>query len=202
MTGGVTFLRWLGVLLAATVLMLSPAGAADLRLVAVDETPTLAPPAPDYRVPTDPGTVFYVQRSMNPNTVVYAARFQANGKLEPDEPLVAFWRRFNNEGELKELSFIERRFAYGVKTSRRADGTFDVRFRALPDLNFVLEQTGPRRAVLTFAGHGERIVVDHAYLEIDESGLIPSVVGLKLYGRRDGGHPVELVYSVTGGSIG
>ncbi|HET7410000.1 MAG TPA: DUF4833 domain-containing protein [Paracoccaceae bacterium] len=189
-------------LLALPILLLAPpqAQAAELRLVGV--TAAGQPPAPEYPVPNDAGMVLYMQRSTNPNTVVYAARFGADGRLDQKDPITAYWRRFNTDGHVKDLSTIERRMAYGVTSSRREPGVFDVRFRAIPDIPLVLEQRGPGQAVLTFAPKGQAIDLTYGYLEVDESGLIPSVTGIKLFGqRRADGQPVQVTYSVRRGEI-
>ena len=38
-----------------------------------------------------------------------------DGKLDAKRPVDVFWRRFNDDGERKELSSIERSMAFGVK---------------------------------------------------------------------------------------
>jgi hypothetical protein len=122
--------------------------------------------------------------------------------LESEGPISAYWRRFNTDGDVKDLSMVERQMAYGVTASQRAPGVFDVRFRAIPEIPLVLEQRGPGQAMLSIAPQGEPIDLTYGYLEVDEGGLIPSVTGIKLFGkRRSDGQPVELTYSVSGGQI-
>lgn len=187
-------------LCALMLLVPSLAASADLHLTGV--TAPDAAPAPDYPVPEDAGMVFYLQRSMNANTVVYAARFDSDGKLKSKKPLAVFWRRYNTDGDKQSLSFIERNMAYGVTTSRQAPGVFRVRFQAIPDIPLVLKQDGAGQAMLTITPKGKTIDLIYGYLQIDESGLLPSVTGIRLFGRlHDGGEPVEVTYSVEGGGI-
>ncbi len=161
------------------------------------------PPAPDYPVPNDRGQVFYLQRSANANTVVYAARFGPDGVLERKKPLSAYWRRYNSRGQVAGLSLLERKLAYGVSADAHAGGGFDVDFRAIPQLGVVLEQRGPGRAVLTFAPEGQPIDLTYGYLQVDDGGLMPEVTGLRLFGRRRAdGQRVQIDYGVTGGEIG
>ena len=189
-------------LLAVPILMLAPpaAGAAELSLRGI--SPAGAPPAPDYPVPNDPGMVLYMQRSTNPNTVVYAAQFASDGTLHSKDPIKAYWRRYNASGEVKDLSGIERRMAYGVTTSPRGDGSFDFRFRAIPEIPLVLEQRGAGQAVLTFAPQGQPVDLTYGFLEVSDGGLLPSVTGVRLFGeRRSDGQPVQVTYSVQRGQI-
>ena len=42
----------------------------------------------DYPIPPESATrLFFIQRSVNPNTVVYEARLRADGTLDPEQPI-------------------------------------------------------------------------------------------------------------------
>lgn len=182
------------------MLLAGSADAAGLRLLGVE--PAGSAPAPTYPVPNDPGMIFYLQRSPNPNTVVYSANYDAAGRLDSNDPVDAFWRRFNSDGQVKKLSLIERRLAYGVGTSPRAGGGIEVRFRAVPNIPLLLEERGPGQAVLTITPQGEPVDLSYGFLQVDEGGLLPRVTGLTLFGRRQtDGQPVEITYGVTDGQI-
>ena len=136
-----------------------------------------------YPVPQEPRQVFYVQRSLNPNTVVYVARM-ADGRLDADEPVEVYWRRYNNEGEKKELSALERRLAFGVKSEPvpHQPGRFMVRVVSYPDRPALLRlAAGVPRLEAVVAG--EPAGLDHAYLEVDDSGSLPRVTRVDLHGH-------------------
>ena len=63
---------------------------------------------PEFKVPDEPDQLFYVQRSPNSNTVIYAAKLDAQGNLNSSAPVEAFWRKFNIDGSKQPLNFIER----------------------------------------------------------------------------------------------
>ena len=58
--------------------------------------------------------LFYLQRDPDANTVIYELNFRKDGSLHPESPIIASWIRYSEQGQRKELSGIERRFAYGV----------------------------------------------------------------------------------------
>lgn len=148
--------------------------------------------AEDYPVPREPNQIFYVQRSLNPNTVVYAARLQ-NGRLDPKRPVEVYWRRYNDDGERKELSSIESRFAFGVRAEPVKDqpGTFKVSVVSYPKRAATLRLVdGVPRLEISVGGVPARL--DHAYLEVDDSGSVPSVLRVDLYGfALETGAPVK-----------
>lgn len=137
----------------------------------------------DFPVPAEKNQIFYVQRSLNSNTIVYAARLGADGALDAKRPVDVYWRRYNDEGERKELSSLERSMAFGVKTEPAADqpGGFMVRVVSYPKRAALLRLVDGRpRLEMTVAGVPARL--DHAYLDVDDSGSVPSVNRVDLYG--------------------
>ena len=59
--------------------------------------------------------LFKIERNKNANIVQYDAQLEDDGRLHHNKPVVAYWVRLAHGGEIKELSWIQRRFAYGFK---------------------------------------------------------------------------------------
>ena len=187
------------VLLGAT-----PATAqSKLKLIETKISSRLPAARPDWPVPRDQFTVFYIQRSSNPNTVVYGARFDKNGTLKRNKAVVAYWRRFNTDGAVKPLNFVERNFAYGVNFRRNSDDeTYKVTFKALKDLNTTLRPDGPNKAALWAKIGNVDIRLAYAFLDLDENGVVPKVTRLRLYGTDPkSGRAHTYIFSVSGGAI-
>ena len=147
----------------------------------------------DFPVPTEENQVFFVQRSINSNTIVYTARLREDGTLDPKRPVEVFWRRFNDEGERKELSSLERSMAFGVKSEPVAGqpGSYMIRVVSYPKRAALLKIVdGVPRLEMKVAGVPARL--DHAYLDVDDSGSVPSVNRVDLYGiELATGKPVQ-----------
>src|ERR1700704_665677 len=67
------------------------------------------PPAPAVRFLP----LFVIERSVNSNVVHYDARIGADGKLDPMQPVVAYWIMGAEDGRRQELNLLERTRAYG-----------------------------------------------------------------------------------------
>lgn len=164
--------------------------AAALLLLAAAVLPATAE---EYPVPREPNQVFYVQRSLNSNTIVYTANLDEQGQLDPKRPVDVYWRRYNDEGERKELSGLERSMAFGVKADPVPDkpNSFMVRvvsYAKRPALLRVVD--GVPRLEMKVAGVPARL--DHAYLDVDDSGSVPSVNRVDLYGfALESGKPLK-----------
>jgi hypothetical protein len=159
---------------------------------------------PDFPVPTDPNMLFFIQRSTNSNTVVYTANIRADGRLDPDHPVQAFWRRFNTTGERKALGFFEAQMAYGVRARRgKMAGEYEIRFVALPDRRGTLRQDADGTIELTFPMRGQAVRPGYAYVEVNEAGIVPSVERVTLHGTDlASGKVIVETMTVSGGEIG
>lgn len=67
--------------------------------------------------------LFKIERNSNANIVQYDAQIGPDGKLDKRRPVVAYWVRLAEQGQIKKLSWIQKMFAYGFKTDydREAD---------------------------------------------------------------------------------
>ena len=59
--------------------------------------------------------LFIIERSKNANVVHYDARLTADGELDPKEPVIAYWVKLTKDGRREELSWIEKKKAYGFE---------------------------------------------------------------------------------------
>jgi hypothetical protein len=178
-------LVWILALLSALPIatpVVTPAWARDFTSQ-VSESGEIPKLRPEFKVPDEPGQLFYVQRSPNSNTVIYAARLDAKGNLDPSAPVEAFWRKFNIDGSKQPLNFIERMTAYGVKLDRAKAGqpaTFSI--AALPErkLSVSLDSGHRPQALMQIGSH--KVKVAYVYLHVVEGGLMPSVPELDIFG--------------------
>jgi Domain of unknown function (DUF4833) len=138
----------------------------------------------EFPVPSDPNMLFYIQRSVNANTVVYTAHFDSHGRIDPDEPVDVYWKWYNVDGQRKPINFIERVMAYGVKSVAYGGSSRTVSFKvaALPERELLLGQDdhGRAEALTQFGDRTARLI--YVYLQVDDSGLLPSVTAMDLFG--------------------
>ena len=164
------------------ILMALPAAARDFSS-SISESAEIAQLRPEFKVPDEPNQLFYVQRSPNANTVIYAAKLDARGNLDSRTPVEAFWRKFNIDGSKQPLNFLERMTAYGVKLDARKPGqaiTFTI--AALPERKLTLVLDAQHRPEATMRIGDRTVKVAYVYLQVVEGGLMPSVPSLDIFG--------------------
>ena len=160
-------------------------GAANARDFAstVTESDHIERMRPEFKTPDEPNQLFYVQRSPNSNTVVYAAHLDAHGDIDRGDPVEAFWRKFNVDGARTGLNFMERMMAYGVRLDRVQPGkpvTFTI--AALPErkLTLTLDAQHRPQALMQMGSHTVKLA--YVYLHVVEGGLLPKVPELDIFG--------------------
>ncbi len=176
---------------------------ADLQFDTYKTTATIPRARQEFPVPKDPDQVFYIQRSLNSNTVVYAAQFDRNGVLKTAHSIRPYWRRFDTDARIKPLKWVENAFAYGVESKRDpTTNHHNVTFKALSQISAQLRQSGPNQAALWTRLEGRDLRLEYAFLDLDETGLVPKVARLRLYGTDpDSGLVYTYVFSVSGGEF-
>jgi hypothetical protein len=160
--------------------VVAPAWARDFTSE-IKESAEIPKIRPEFKVPDEPNQLFYVQRSPNSNTVIYAARLDAKGNLDAATPVEGFWRKFNIDGSKQPLNFIERMSAYGVRLdATKKPVTFSI--AALPErkVTVSLDDQHHPQALMQIGTH--RVKVAYVYLHVVEGGLMPSVPELDIFG--------------------
>ena len=74
--------------------------------------------------------LFYVQRTINSNTIVYTLNQDVNGKINEQEPISAFWVKFAQGGKKEQLTYVQKKYAYGLRSKLldKDKGVFMVEF--------------------------------------------------------------------------
>jgi uncharacterized protein DUF4833 len=140
---------------------------------------------PEFKVPDEPNQLFYVQRSPNANTVVYAARLDGAGNPDANTPVEAFWRKFNIDGSKQPLNFMERLMAYGVKMdARKAGQPVTFRIAALPERTLTLGLDAQKKPQALIQIAGRNVKLAYVYLHVVEGGLLPKVPALDIFGTE------------------
>ena len=70
-------------------------------------------PAYLHAAAPDRQALFKIERNQNANIVQYDVQIGVDGKLLKKEPVVGYWVRLAEKGQVQELSWIQKTFAYG-----------------------------------------------------------------------------------------
>jgi len=184
--GALRLINHATLLLTFLVLLNTSAHAFDGRVASINLSSALPVMRQDAPVPNEPGQVLYVQRSKDRNTLIAAARYDAAGNLDREDPIVLYWRRYEEEGQTRALSLRQRLFAPMRVRPLDTQGEFDIRFRAMAGSTMTLRQTGPFQAELIAQVNDNTVRLHYAFVDMVD-GLIPRVEAVLLFGQHISG---------------
>ena len=140
---------------------------------------------PDYPVPDDPQMLFYIQRSNNANTVVYAARRNAQGEFDSRNPVDVYWRRLASDGKRSELTYLERTIAFGVEVHPLGSGdkAFEINLVSYPRRKVVLKLDADGSPVVLMDIPGHKLKLEYAYIQLADSRLVPRLDYIDIFGK-------------------
>jgi hypothetical protein len=111
--------------------------------------------------------LFYIQRTNNTNTIVYQLNMDEQGEVDEDDPVHIFWIRYAENGQQEELSYMQRKFAYGLHTKKLSDGRFELRFVARRGFPFYLNKdTRGNYKVYTHI-EGKQLILQKIFVSIN-----------------------------------
>lgn len=154
----------------------------DIQLAAMSLLAALLLPATGWTADAEQQTLFHIERSKNDNIVQYDALVDEDGRLNKRKPVVAYWIRPHKEDRIKQLSWIQRTFAYGFKAKLSKD-RHSVTLDMVADIgrpihvNFI---DGAYRASIVI--DGEESHIEKMYIHSVGSGTSTSVEYIDLHG--------------------
>jgi len=127
--------------------------------------------------------LFSIERSKNANIVQYDAQVDANGRLVGEEPVVAYWIRLAEQGQIKELSWAQWLFAFGFDIKFIPEsGTAELEMNAGIDRPFRIVSDGERfraRGVID----GSQAYLDRVFIKSQRKGFFVDVDYIELFGK-------------------
>jgi len=157
-----------------------PGKSAAGRQRAKKAKPRVSSKAPPPRLGTQP--LFIIGRNKNANVVHYDAQLTADGKLDPKEPVIAYWVMLAQDGKRKNLSWIEKKMAYGIKIKPDPSvNGYQMTIVAATQRSIAVKKVGSAvRAEIVI--DGRLAILEKMYIDAS-GGLRPTVHYLELYGK-------------------
>lgn len=126
--------------------------------------------------------IFHIERSKNKNIVCYDANILATRKLNQEDPIHAYWiNQTDHPGERSDLSFVQKKLAYGYSYTKNADGSVEVSLVPLParKLTVLVDNKGQVHGKILISGKPSYI--SKIYVQADPSNSL-KVQYVDIYG--------------------
>ena len=129
--------------------------------------------------------LFYLQRDPNTNSIICQLNVDKHGEVVKDKPVNVFWIRYADKGEKKELSYIQRKFAYGIISKDLGNGQFELRFTSHKKLPMYLSKSVLDKKYHVYATiNDKKMELERIFLRIDGGSFwFPNVKYVEIKGR-------------------
>lgn len=137
-----------------------------------------------FPTPTgNPNQLFYLQRTPNTNTIVYELNM-VNGKLDAENPIHVFWLRYQEKGQKEELSYIQRKFAYGIKYRQVKENQYELTFVSYKKYKMYLQLAADGKYRVYTNINKKMCVLNKIYLEIHGGAFwTPNIEFVEISGK-------------------
>jgi len=137
-----------------------------------------------YPVPQDTDSLlFYIQRNLNLNTVVYKLNITPCGMINPHYPMEVFWIMYSKNGEKSKLNYIQNKLAYGYESTMINNTTFKFHMVSYEKIQFYISKVEGKYQVITKINSNDAII-NNIYVCADDVGLFPQVRYIEFYGTE------------------
>ena len=131
---------------------------------------------------TGPQSLFKIERSKNANIIQYDAQIGSDGKLLKKEPVIGYWIRLAEQGQVQQLSWVQRTFAFGFSAEYHRDSdtaTIDM----VADIGqpiTVKRVEGKYMAVIDFEGQPSQL--ERIFIQAHGKGISVTVEYVEIFG--------------------
>ncbi|GGH00976.1 DUF4833 domain-containing protein [Mucilaginibacter phyllosphaerae] len=163
------------------------AGAHHLKKANTDTTKTRTD-ANGKIYPTPPPNamrLFYLQRSPNVNALVYDINIDKDtGKPDEDTPVHVYWLRYaEGHGEPSELTYIQRKFAYGVSSDALGNDRYDIRIMSYKKFPLTLMKAADGKYHIFATISKKQMILQNIFIQIEGGSLwAPNIIFVEMKG--------------------
>ncbi len=168
---------------------------AFLNVQATAQTTDKSDPSP-LKFPVPKGIsnqLFYLQRDPNTNTIICELNADKNGVVDRDEPILVYWIRYADKSDKQDLSYIQRKFAYGIQTKELAKDQFELRFVSHKKLPLYLQRGEDKKFHVYVTVNQKKVQVERIFVRIEGGSFwLPNVKYVEIKGiNTDNDAPVN-----------
>ncbi len=126
--------------------------------------------------------LFYLQRNPNTNTIVCELN-NKNGQLNEADPIHVFWLRYDDQGQREELNLIQRKFAYGIKSTMLAKDKYELHFVSYKNYSMQLRKGADDKFNVYGTINQKQAILNRIFVKINGGSFwVPNVEYVEIHG--------------------
>jgi len=130
--------------------------------------------------------LFYLQRTVDYNTVIYELNYDKTGKINSEAPLKAYWIDYEDGGKISQLTYVQNKLAYGIESRLidKAKEMFIISLVSYKKKTFTLRKHDQKGTHHVFAKlNGKEVILQKIFVNITGGTYLkPKVKDISLTG--------------------
>jgi hypothetical protein len=128
-------------------------------------------------------SLFKIERSKNANIIQYDAQIGTDGRLLKKEPVIGYWIRLNEQGQVQELSWLQRTFAFGFSAKyHSSSNTATVDMVADLGQPIIVKQVD-KKYIATVDFDGETSQLEKIFIQAHGKGMSVTVEYVEIFAK-------------------
>lgn len=140
--------------------------------------------------------LFKIERSKDNNQIFYAVNTTASGELDDENPIKVYWKRNTEGGIIKPLTWIQQKYAYGLKFLKINEELATFRFVSYKKLFFTLKKTKENQFEVYTKCNNQLLKMDRIFIKLDGGSFwFPNITAVEIYAQnvRTGEDVIEII---------
>lgn len=145
----------------------------------------------DYPIPMNiDNMLFYIQRNLNENTVVYELNLNRDGHIVMSDPISAYWIKYTESQQKEKLNYIQEKLAYGYQIKEINKDSFELQVVSYPQFRIYIGKDDEGHYKAYYNEAGTYSILTNIYVYAEDFGVFPDVKYIDIHGVNPDDHQV------------
>ena len=129
-------------------------------------------------------SLFKIERSKDSNQIFYDVNLDNAGVLDSKAPISVYWKRNTEGGTIKPLTWIQQKFAYGLRFLNVNDEYATFQFVSYDKLSFTLKKKKGNQYEVYTKYNSKLLKMDRIYIQLDGGTFwFPNITAVEIYAK-------------------
>ena len=141
-------------------------------------------------------SLFKIERSKDANQILYDVNIRETGQFDTNNPINVYWVKNTKGGKIEPLTWIQKKYAYGLKYLSINDDYASFRFVSYKKMIFTLRKKADNSFEVYTKHQGNLLKMDRIFIQIDGGTFwFPNITAIEIYAKnvKTGEQVIEII---------
>lgn len=129
--------------------------------------------------------LFKIERSKDRNQIFYDVNINKAGNFDTENPINIYWIKNTEGGKIKPLTWIQKKYAYGLKFLKIDADYATFRFVSTKQMYFILTKTKDNHFKVYSKYKGQLLNIERIFIQMDGGSFwFPNIKTVEVYAEN------------------